>query len=404
MGCSVKKIKIMGLSMEDVIAALIENVWRKSEHAKTEYALLKSKNLNDFDPLVESNGGNDFIVPPNASVIAAYMNDEMTPYAHDGDVCWNFNQIGTVYLGVCVSKLYVYYAEFYDRIHQPEKIGIRTVEQVIEHLLLKSARNHEEPSIFEFNNCKEDQGNQICVLDSNDTPLDCVTEAAIAYPRPQLTMFGEGCQQKNPQGAVVSKLPSTTQSWSEIKNDKYQCQQGYPYSVSDTVCIGEETKLVKRTLSSKERQLFEPGVVSTLSTAAAYGALYAIAPELLGDSFRLLGLASEESAEKIKWASSLLLVGLSGSWLSAGAAMSSEYLLNKAGCSERSSRLAGQAVAVGVNLAQSFTPMGAATLCVSSLAGKFGLWAEKRVVKSMELYTAPSFNEENSDEDFACSV
>jgi hypothetical protein len=302
-------------------------------------------------------------------------------------------------LGVCISDNFVYFADAYDKKHQAGKIpGIDTVEQVVEKLRLQkdfhlyNPRKKGELSISDFNHCKENQAeDMICVLYGQQAPKDCATERA-RYPRPKLSHYGDGCAYTNPSGVVVSKLPSTTKSWSEIDGDTYQCYQSYPYGASDTVCIGEETKLVKRLILPEEQELFEPGTISTLGTAATYGAAYAVAPELLGDAFRLLGLASEASAEKIKWATSLILVGLSGSWLSAGAAWGSERLLKKIGCSDTSSRLSGQAVAVSLNLAQSFTPMGAATLCVSALAGKFGLWAEKRVVEAIAPHSAPSLH------------
>jgi Ran GTPase-activating protein (RanGAP) involved in mRNA processing and transport len=131
-------------------------------------------------------------------------------------------------------------------------------------------------------------------------------------------------------------------------------------------------------------------MVSTLGVSALTGAAFAALPEAFGDALYLSGLVSDVNASRVKVVTNAALVFATGSWLPVGASMATSAVLQRAGVSEPTSRLAGNAAAFFVNAGRSLTPTGFAAMAVNYAAGKAGLFLEKYTMK--RVFGKASFN------------
>lgn len=184
----------------------------------------------------------------------------------------------------------------------------------------------------------------------------------------------------------VSKYPShSTQSWAEIGADSYPRCQTFPTGAIKKICRGEKTEYIEKYISL-ESETPDPirTTLTTLGTAALRSAYYTALSEAVGDSLYLTGLLSKTNAERVKEASQLMLVYLSGSILSLGASWTVSRLLQKTGMSKQKAQYTGQAIAIGINAGVDlFTPTGLALTAVSMTASRFGFWAEKKAVSAI---------------------
>ncbi|RUR19649.1 hypothetical protein ELY21_03360 [Legionella sp. km535] len=127
-----------------------------------------------------------------------------------------------------------------------------------------------------------------------------------------------------------------------------------------------------------------PNLVSTLTTAATYSALAAAIPEAVGDALKLICHISEHQANYATQATFLIFIALTGSWLFLVVGMVGQSVGERVGLSKSSARLFGNTVAHSVNIAQNLAPSSLLTIGVGLAAGKFGLWAEKKIAKQFE--------------------
>lgn len=127
-----------------------------------------------------------------------------------------------------------------------------------------------------------------------------------------------------------------------------------------------------------------PNLASTLITTATYSALAAAIPEAVGDALKLICNISSTQANYATQATNLIFIALTGSWLSFGAGMVAQSVGEMAGLSKSSARLFRNTVSHTVNIAQTLDSSSLLTLGVGLAAGKFGLWAEKKIAKQFE--------------------
>lgn len=127
-----------------------------------------------------------------------------------------------------------------------------------------------------------------------------------------------------------------------------------------------------------------PNLASTLITTATYSALAAAIPEAVGDALKLICNISETQANYATQATNLIFIVLTGSWLSFGAGMVAQSVGEIAGLSKSSARLFGNTVSHTVNIARTLDSSSLLTMGVGLAAGKFGLWAEKKIAKQFE--------------------
>jgi hypothetical protein len=177
---------------------------------------------------------------------------------------------------------------------------------------------------------------------------------------------------------------NVTLSWGEegMNLDVYKCRD-LEGGVPGKYCEGLKTEYIETPLVEIEISTAEPSTLNILGSAALYGATYAALPEAMGDLLYLYGCISEQNASRVKFAASLLLLGLSGSWLGTGTGMVTHKALTYAGVSDSKARITANTAAFVVNTGGKITPTGVAATVTSYLGGRFGLWAEKCLVSRL---------------------
>lgn len=212
---------------------------------------------------------------------------------------------------------------------------------------------------IEFKNCKKEHAQMICPVDGEPLIERVVTRTC--------------------------SVPSA-----ESGHDIYlQCDELTP----GKGCVGEKTKYVVRLKRAEPAEpLISPSTSAMLLTTALYSASFSALSEAVGDTLYLTGLCNKTNATRVKQASQLMMVYLSGSILSSAASLATTKVLEKTGCvSQQNAQRAGLAVAVGMNVgARLLTPTGLAVTAVSMASSRFGLWAEKQAVARLSQDTENS--------------
>lgn len=186
------------------------------------------------------------------------------------------------------------------------------------------------------------------------------------------TCFGGGIQ---PVSSLSQTLPSSVSQSRYLADVPFGGLLEMP---SNTTLIAEGRALVpynEPILSS------DVDILSTLGSSALAGAVFAALPEAIGDTLHLSGLVSEQNAYRIKMASNAALVFATGSWMSTGASYLTTTGLQCLGVTESKARIGGNAAALLVNTGLSLTPTRLAAIALNYAAGRFGLWAEKGIIK-----------------------
>lgn len=165
-------------------------------------------------------------------------------------------------------------------------------------------------------------------------------------------------------------------------NTEYRCRR-LPTSGARLVCSTELTQELCD-VDSIPTTVLDHNLVSTLAASATYSALAAAIPEAVGDALRLIGNVSESRAYYATQATNLIFIVLMGSWLSVFIAMIVELAAGLIGVSKPSARLLGNVAAHTASIAQNPAPATLLAMGGSLVAGKFGLWAEKKIVKQFE--------------------
>ncbi len=179
----------------------------------------------------------------------------------------------------------------------------------------------------------------------------------------------------------VTILRAVSLSWGDVEltSDRYNCtalQDG----VVGRYCLGAKTEFIEKPLIDVDSASASAEPLSTLGSAALYGACYTVLPEALGDLLRVYGYLNEQNASRVKFLANIILLGLSGSWLGTGTGMVTHKVLTCAGISDSKARVTANTVAFAVNTGGKINTMSVAATATSYLGGRFGLWAEKCLV------------------------
>jgi ankyrin repeat protein len=171
----------------------------------------------------------------------------------------------------------------------------------------------------------------------------------------------------------INHVQSTDDIFLHIQPDDgdvfYDCE---PFDGDTINCHTEKSILID------EASMNEPAIIDTLATAALYGAMITAVPEAIGDALYLSGYVSKANAEYVKQASTLLYLGLTGTWMGPVVSWMSSEALKKAGCSRVTATRMGNTIAflTGAQI----TPLNIAATTVSHVAAKLSLPVEKYLV------------------------
>lgn len=182
----------------------------------------------------------------------------------------------------------------------------------------------------------------------------------------------------------VTILRAVSLSWGDVEltSDRYNCTALQDGAVG-RYCLGAKTEFIEKPLIDVESTSASANPLSTLGSAALYGAGCAALPEALGDLLHVYGYLNEQNASRVKFLANIILLGLSGSWLGTGTGMVTHKVLTCAGISDSKARVTANTVAFAVNTGGKINTMSVAATATSYLGGRFGLWAEKCLVSQL---------------------
>ena len=173
---------------------------------------------------------------------------------------------------------------------------------------------------------------------------------------------------------VVHKLSTVNLAWDEVDGDKYkECNSDKSY------CRGELTEYYN---------------IPKLAFAAIYGASTTFIPEAIADTLRLTNIVTKSTAERLKFAMHLLIIGFFISSLKPEdintflfttiVAMITQSLAKALGLSSTASRIISSGTTLFVSSGTNITRENFTNSIVAGTAGSLGLWAEKKVIRIFE--------------------
>ncbi len=255
-----------------------------------------------------------------------------------------------------------------------EKIGIKdNTDYSIEEVMI-----NESGATAEFERMAKQHMQQLAEMQNLlNMNTQCDEEKHIGFKSCSRVEDASICVQTN----VKMKTPTFFSRGNTFPNDiEYICKTELSENPR-LICTTEiETELCDSNISGLSANI---ELIRRLGAATNSSAFLAAAPEAVGDALRLIANVSSSDAATASEITRTIILALTGSWFALTINGLSTMSAQCFGVSKSSATLIGNALAITLSLSEDFNAEALLIIGMSLAAGRFGLWAEKKIAKQL---------------------